>query len=126
MGYAVLFFFLFLAVALRLASGRLDGPRIANYIHSQGGELLEKHWTPFGKGWWGEKNERIYQVRYRDQKGNIHDATVKTSMYTGVYFTDDRVVSHASPPSNKTALAAENERLRRKLAEMEADQEREN
>ena len=122
---AVFFIFIILAVFIRLAAGGMDGDRVEKYIRSKGGKLLDKRWSPFGRGWVGEKNARIYEVRYRDRQGNTHAATVKTSMLSGVYFTEDKIVLRASRPSDNSPsspsddLVAENERLRRRLAELE-------
>jgi hypothetical protein len=48
-------------------------------------------WAPFGKGWFGEKNDRIYEVVYYDARGDQHWATCKTSLLSGVYWADDRI-----------------------------------
>lgn len=116
----MIFGVIILALVFRLAAGGMDGDRVGQYVRSQGGELLEKHWSPFGRGWFGEKNDRIYEIRYRDRDGNTHEATVKTSMFSGVYFTEDRIVSYAPdrPSDDDHDLAAENERLRRELEEL--------
>ena len=53
------------------------------------------YWAPFGPGWFGEKSDRIYAVRYLDAEGNEHEAHAKTSLWTGVYFTEDEVVRRA-------------------------------
>ncbi|QDU54893.1 hypothetical protein [Aeoliella mucimassa] len=124
----VFVFFVSIAVGARLFAGSMDGDRVRGYIHRQGGKLLSSNWEPFGTGWFGEKNDRIYRVRYRDRDGNIHNAVVKTSMFSGVYFTEDRIVSYAEreeldTSNNREAeLASENEELRRRLAELEGDQ----
>ena len=114
---------IFIALVFRLIAGSMDGDRVADYIRRQGGVLIAKRWAPFGRGWFGEKSDRIYEVRYRDRDGNTHDATVKTSMFTGVYFTEDRIVQYAAARSElqpaSRDLATENERLRRRIAELE-------
>ena len=122
-----LLFFVFVMIALfvRLAAGSMDGDRVKSYIEQQGGILLESHWSPFGKGWYGEKDSRIYEVRYRDREGNIHSATIKTSMFSGVYFTDDEIVSRANVKMpvdvqlDPSLLEDENQRLRERIAELE-------
>jgi len=116
--FPVLFVVILIAVVFRLLAGSMDGDRVGNYIRSQGGELIEKRWTPFGRGWFGEKNDRIYEVRYRDGAGNVHEATVKTSLFSGVYFTEDRIVQAAKTSESKD-LEAENKRLRQRIAELE-------
>jgi hypothetical protein len=69
----------------------VDKSRITDYIRQRGGRIVSISWAPFGKGWFGEKEERIYEVVYYDQAGNQHFATCKTSWFTGVYWTEDRV-----------------------------------
>lgn len=116
--------FVVLAIVIWLFARSMDGDRIEQYIESRGGTLLEKHWAPFGRGWFGEKSDRIYEVRYLDKDGNEHQATCKTSLWSGVYWTEDLIVDYAQPPDSGTAtleslqeenrrLREENERLRR-------------
>ncbi len=109
-----------LAIVFQLMAGSMDGDRVGAYIRAQGGELIESHWSPFGRGWFGEKNDRIYEIRYRDRLGNIHHATVKTSMFSGVYLTEDRIVQAAKlDKSQPSGIELENERLRQRIAELE-------
>lgn len=97
----------------------MDDKRVAEYIHNQGGELIESKWSPFGKGWGTERNDRIYQVRFRDQLGNIRKATVKTSRGAGVYFTDDHIIERAKNILSVDAeLEEENARLRKQIEDM--------
>ncbi len=118
-----------LAVVVRGFAGSLDHERIGAYITSNGGRVESIHWAPFGPGWFGEKSDRIYEVRYVDNLGQLHDAHCKTSLTTGVYFTQDRVrtpVAAAprgtSPFQNEEAhLAAENQRLREELARLKRE-----
>lgn len=117
--FGIFFAFIVVAIVIRLIAGSMDGDRVDEYVRQQGGELLHKQWAPFGKGWFGEKNDRIYEVRYRDQQSNIHEATVKTSMFSGVYFTQDKIVTLENSPAPSDNLAEENERLRQKIAELE-------
>ncbi|MFN3148622.1 hypothetical protein [Bremerella sp.] len=116
---------------IRLLAGSLDRDRVRQYITSIGGELLESHWAPFGPGWFGEKNDRIYSVRYRDRDGCIHKAHVKTSMMSGVYLTNDTIVSrpqskpvpprpkHLDTVEKQETVEEEKARLRKRLAELE-------
>lgn len=116
--------FVALAVAVRLFAGALDGDRIRSYVESQGGQVLRKQWTPFGRGWFGSKNERIYEVEYRDAEGDVHEATCKTSVLAGVYFTEDRVVQRAqvpAEPASRAELEDENRRLRAELEQLKRD-----
>lgn len=93
-----LIFILFIGVGLmiRLFAGSMDGDRVEVYVRERGGRLLEKTWAPFGKGWFGEKDSRIYEITYLDRDGNTHRATCKTSMFSGVYFTEDNIVAYAA------------------------------
>jgi hypothetical protein len=91
-GVAVLVVLAVLAVvggwALRL---RLDKNRIEDYVRRRGGRVVSINWAPWGHGWIGEKEERLYEVVYYDPAGNQHFATAKTSLLTGVFWTEDRV-----------------------------------
>jgi hypothetical protein len=50
------------AVVFRLMAGSMDGDRIESYVQQRGGKLRSKSWAPFGKGWVGEKSDRIYEI----------------------------------------------------------------
>ena len=93
------FFLLFLvvgaALVIRLFAGSMDGDRIDEYIRSRGGRLLTKEWAPFGRGWFGEKDSRLYRITYEDADGAVHRATCKTSLFSGVYFTEDTIVGRS-------------------------------
>lgn len=128
MGIAfVIFGVLLIALVFRLLAGGLDHDRVKRYVEQGGGELIQANWAPFGPGWFGEKSDRIYEVRYIDRDGNERLAHCKTSMLSGVYFTQDRIVRHAerdeqakleAPASRSTrneSLEAENRRLREEL-----------
>ena len=62
--------------------------------------LIDTRWTPFSKGWFGSEHQRLYEIRYYDAEGNEHQATCKTNMLAGVYFTEDNIISS---PENCTA-----------------------
>lgn len=115
--------FILIAVVFRLAAGGLDTGRIEEYVRGQGWELIDRSWDPFGPGWFGEKDARIYQVVYRDERGDTHKAHVKTSMFSGVYLTHDSIVSRAerdsAPVTEVDRLEDENRRLRERLEELE-------
>lgn len=89
-------FFLIVAVVIGLWVGSmsLDKSRIEGYVRERGGRIVSISWAPLGKGWFGEQSDRIYEVVYYDRAGHQHWATCKTSMLSGVYWTEDRV-SHA-------------------------------
>jgi len=99
-----------LIVVLRLFAGRLDRHRIDDYIADRGGRVERIRWTPTGPGWLGAKNERIYEVIYRDANNRRHCSACKTSLCAGVYWTADRVVP--GPPDEIELLREENRRLR--------------
>lgn len=109
----------------------MDKDRITEYVRERGGRIVSINWAPFGKGWFGEKEERLYEVVYYDADGNQHFATAKTSLWTGVYWTEDRVTHRKAnwygrlPPSNEAGHpiirqipnALEDERIERDAAE---------
>ena len=80
---------LMVVILIRLAAGSIDGDRIAKHVQSRGGRVIERRWAPFGPGWLGEKNARIYRVVYEDRDGVRRRAHVKTSMLSGVYMTEE-------------------------------------
>lgn len=110
-----------IAIVFRLIAGSFDGERVEAYIRKNGWELVDRSWDPFGPGWFGEKDSRIYQIVYRDRQGNTHRAHVKTSMLSGVYLTNDHIVEAmpAPKPSAEMILAAENQRLKERIRELE-------
>jgi hypothetical protein len=119
----LIFALLGLGLFVRLLAGGADNGRIENYVRERGGRLISCNWAPFGKGWFGEKSDRIYSIRYRDADGHEHEASCKTSMFSGVYFTEDRIISHAParPPTTQSIsrvemLEEENRRLREELS----------
>jgi hypothetical protein len=129
----IFFLFALIAVAARLLAGVFDGERVETYIRDIGGQLLDKSWDPLGPGWFGEKDSRIYAIVYRDSQGNLHRAHVKTSMLSGVYLTNDEIISNPqaepSPQAEQTeagcpafpaeVIEREKEQLRKRLAELE-------
>jgi len=81
-----------LGLGIRLIAGRLDRDRIREYIKNGGGQVLHIVWNPFGPGWWGSR-ERIYDVTYKTHNGEVREATCKTTMFSGVYWTGDAALS---------------------------------
>ena len=65
----------------------LDKERISEEIVKYGHSVEEITWNPFGRGWFGEKGERYYDVTYRMHNGQVINTGCKTSMMTGVYWT---------------------------------------
>ncbi|MEW4451733.1 hypothetical protein AB1L30_03510 [Bremerella sp. JC817] len=127
---AVIAVLVFISLIIRLGAGGLDHSRVREYVTRRGGKIISLQWAPFGPGFFGEKDSRIYQVKYRDKEGCIHEGYIKTSMLSGVYFTEDRIVSRPSksqnevrndPPQSSAPVSVEDEkaRLRKRLAELE-------
>ncbi|MGJ8677955.1 MAG: hypothetical protein ACSHX0_10595 [Akkermansiaceae bacterium] len=112
---AIVIGFILLALAIRLMAGSFDGERVEQYIRDMNCELIDKSWDPFGPGWFGEKNSRIYEIIYRDHDGRVHRAHVKTSMMSGVYLTNDQIIEDKP----KQSVEEEKIELRRRLAELE-------
>lgn len=128
-------------LAIRLAAGSLDKDRIAGYIRERGGRVLSINWAPFGKGWFGDKNDRIYEVVYYDAEGNQHLATCKTNILSGVYWTEDRIthpktkwvadlpkenrpghsIIRAIPELREDDLLTENEQLKEEIARLKEE-----
>ena len=111
-----------LAIGIRLFAGVLNHERIKEYIANKGGKVTEIQWSPFGPGWFGSQNDYIYRVMYRDQEGNEHHAYCKTSMFAGVYITEDKIVKRTKPqPQTGVSLEEENRRLREELCRLRGE-----
>ena len=106
--------FIAIAVGIRLFAGVLNHERIKEYIANKGGTVTGIQWSPFGPGWFGEKSDAIYETNYRDRDGHTHVAYCKTSMFSGVYITEDKIVGTAMP-QNSVSLEEENRRLREEV-----------
>jgi hypothetical protein len=109
----VVFAVLALIVAMRVLADRLDRERIREDVGERGGLVQDITWRPFGRGWFGEKSDRIYEVAWTDAHGAGHVSWCKTSLWTGVYWSEN-----APPTSGRrdlAALEAENRRLREEL-----------
>ncbi len=114
------------AFIARGIAGAFDGDRVEAYVRQRGWELVDRSWDPFGPGWFGEKDSRIYQIVYRDERGALHRAHVKTSMFSGVYLTNDEMVEQAAPDASAMDagdLEKENARLKERIAELEAGEQ---
>jgi len=92
--YVYFFGLIGLLVCARIFAGCLDRSRICDEIATSGGEVLDITWSPFGRGWFGDQSNRIYEVTYRTETGRTLTATCKTSLFTGVFWSGD------SPPSD--------------------------
>jgi hypothetical protein len=125
MEFGILFVILVVvALAFRLLAGGMDHTRVRQYIEAKGGRLIEAHWAPFGPGWFGEKSDRIYELRYLDADSNEHHAHCKTGLWTGVYFTQNDIVRQANFFSEQKAMSleAENRLLRQELERLRGNQ----
>ncbi len=65
---------------------QMDVARITHYGKERGWQFLEISYESRAE------EERRYSVRYLDEEGNIHTAICKTSLGTGVFFTDDQKI----------------------------------
>ena len=66
----------------------------------------------------------MYLVRYLDKDGNEHLTHCKTSLWTGVYFSQDRIITNAEKPAlpvvhYEYALETENRRLREEVEQLQ-------
>jgi hypothetical protein len=123
--------FIVVGIVIWVAFMSMDKDRITAYVQERGGRIVSINWAPLGKGWFGEKNDRIYEVVYYDRDGNQHWATCKTSLFSGVYWTGDRTTHRTAkwyaglPPRNEPGDPvirhipdpAEEERIEREAAE---------
>jgi hypothetical protein len=111
------------AVVIRMALRSGDGDRIRAYIASRGGHVRDLRREYFGRGWLGERNDRLYRVWYVDSDGNEREARAKVNFWGGVFLGDDTLIRAAHRPpqvadatsDQVSALRAENERLREEL-----------
>ncbi len=119
---AIIIIFIVVAIIIRLIAGSLDGGRIESHFSEEGKEFISKEWTPLGKGWFGDKSDRIYKVTYKDKDGNIHEAYCKTSMFSGVYTTDDKIIVHdmKTKPAIKE-LEEENQKLKEEIERLKKE-----
>lgn len=96
------------AIIVRIITGYIDKESIRGEIRRSLGRVISIKWNPFRTGWAGENGERMYQVRWVDSAGNVMDATAKTSLFTGVYWTSESVPTFApaaKPVTKLTCLA---------------------
>jgi hypothetical protein len=88
--------FILAGIAIRFACHFWDKSRIRSTIEAAGGTVYEIKWRPFARGWFGEKGERHYEVRYRTVDGRTLTTTCKTSLFTGVYWSGDSIPNRGS------------------------------
>jgi len=130
-GVLGVFIVIAVVIAIRLIAGSLNHERIKEYIANKGGKVKDIQWDPFGPGWFGEKSDAIYQIKYLDRDGNEHLAHCKTSMFSGVYLTGDKIVKRNSqenqpqenPSNDPLSLEEENRRLKEEIRRLKREQE---
>lgn len=107
---------LLLVVGLRVAADRWDRQRIRKDVDARGGRVLDITWKPFGRGWFGEKNDRVYLVDWEDAARAAHRSWCKTSMFSGVFWTEAEGGPGPARGGELERLREENRRLREDLA----------
>jgi len=101
------------AIGCRVIAGTWNHERIRTYIENKGGKMINIVWTPFGPGWFTEQTNAIYEIDYYDRDGNHRRAHCKTSMFSGVYLHNDRLISIAKESrEGPMSLEEENRRLK--------------
>ena len=83
-------------VALRIIMHFVDKERIKDEVGARGGWVISIRWNPFARGWFFEKNERHYEVTYRNRAGAVATTTCKTSLFSGVYWSEPQTLQE--PP----------------------------
>ena len=78
----------------------LDKNRVRRYIEQRGNIVVSITWRMFGHGWMSENHEdgggnRIYEVEYNDLYGNLKHVWSKTAVMSGVFLSEDTVISIA-------------------------------
>lgn len=92
-------------LAGRVIADQLDRQRIRDYVARNGGAVTSISWNPFGRGWFGERGERIYEVTYRTREGKTVSANCKTSLWSGVYWTGAPELSGVGPEEPTECLS---------------------
>lgn len=119
-----------IALGIRLAAGGMDHDRVRREVFRRGGSVESIHWRPFGRGWFGEKGDRIYEVVYRNERGRRVRASFKTSAFSGVYQTHEEALEpepEAPWPEDPTQAqpgVTELEKLRRENERLRGENER--
>jgi hypothetical protein len=83
-------------VALRIIMHFVDKERIKDEVGARGGWVISIRWNPFARGWFFEKNERHYEVTYRNRAGAVVTTTCKTSFFSGVYWAEPQKLTGAA------------------------------
>lgn len=74
-----------IGLALRIAADRWDRARIRRFVADRGGRVERIEWRIFGRGWFGERGERVYHVEFVGADGTPREGTFKTSLFSGVW-----------------------------------------
>ena len=83
-------------IGIRIGLHYLDKKRIYQAAERKGWRDSTVEWAPFAPGSFFERNERNYLVVYVDQEGLTHEVYCKTSLMTGIYWSDENTVTHLS------------------------------
>jgi hypothetical protein len=107
---------LFAAVAIGwwILRDRWNRERIRRYFEDRGDAIIDLQWEPFAR-WFGEKNVTHYRVWYEDREGGKWECLCKTSMWIGVYTTDDRMYERSRDTGAEGDLREENRRLKEQV-----------
>lgn len=111
----LLFSIICLIVVIILLCASFDRERIEKYLRSKNCQLIDSKWDPLGPGYGGRGRERIYKIVYHDIERRTHYSHVETSAWSGVYFTNDRIVEDVP----KLSVEDEKTALKKRLAELE-------
>jgi catechol 2,3-dioxygenase-like lactoylglutathione lyase family enzyme len=90
--YLILFLAAVIVFFIRSLAGGMDRGRVEEYLRRRGAKLISASGEPLGKGWLGVKSDRIYRVLYVDAEGQERSAICRSSIWSGVYFTEDQPV----------------------------------
>ena len=104
-------------VVIRFLADRADRTRIHKDVEVRGGQVIDITWKPFGRGWFGEKSDRVYLVEWLDEARRTHTSWCKTSAFSGVYWTEEGAPA-GGPARELDALREENRRLRAELDQL--------
>ncbi len=78
-----------IAIGVRIFCHFMDKDNITASATDHGWTDVAISWEPFAPGWFFEKGERHYLVRFTDKDGVRKSRYCKTSYFTGVYWRDE-------------------------------------
>lgn len=105
-GLLVLVALAIVALAGRLIAGAMDKRRFQKYAAVRGWKMLHLTWEPFGRGWFGEKSDRIYEVTYQAADQAVYIAWMKTSLFSGIYVSDTALLDPGENVAMKKSFQA--------------------